>query len=816
MNVRLIFCTAFLSSVLVLSGCSKLTKILTSDSSSSTTSSHIQQSKLTYQITIGANRPIRSASIQTQSVSQEMMLIRSNVALLSFPEAITQVDGWQDISGNLDANFMIDDVAKVANVSALVVKAALETAAPFPVRLVQLDPSGNAAALRSLSTSVSSVTTINFQASQYFYRYAYKLQANLYHSVPGNYSIPLIFRLEKVDGNTTLSAVNPGQAVADTTSTDLPVWALNAPYKKGDRVYRNAAVYECLQSHVSYAPEWEPLNTLGILWIAKGTYSGTTVVPIAPTAPTANTSVALYEWTLNTAYSTGANVGYLGKSYSCLQAHTSYDPNWSPDKTNGLLWKETGAATTTPTTPSIPVNLNLSVSGVADGGSYPSQVLINATAVSGAVITAKIDGASYTLGTLFSSTGSHKLVVSAANGLNSDTKTIYFTISTPTPVTPAPISITGKKVVAYFLAWGVYGRNYQVSDLKALLDQGKKVTHVNYAFFNIQNDEVVLGDPYADIDKFYPGDSWDAGALRGNFNQLIKLKQAYPGLKTLMSIGGWTWSDGFSAAAATDAARKKFAASAINLMLKYQFDGIDLDWEYPGGGGLAGGSASDGANFVLLLAEIRSQLNALKNSTGRDYLITVASSAGYDRVASQYQLSAMAPYLDWFNIMTYDFHGTWETTTHFNAPLFAAAADPSNAAYNVSGAVQAYLNLGVPAEKIVVGLAFYGRSYANVGSSSLFQSFQDAGPGSWDGGVLDYKDIKNNYIDKGYTRYFDANAKVPYLYSADKKVFISYDDPESIQAKVNYVNQNSLGGVMFWDLTSDDGTLLGTVTTTLN
>ena len=132
----------------------------------------------------------------------------------------------------------------------------------------------------------------------------------------------------------------------------------------------------------------------------------------------------------------------------------------------------------------------------------------------------------------------------------------------------------GTKVVAYYTGWSTYARNYQVTDIPAA-----KVTHLNYAFANVSNGQCVLGDSYADTDKFFPGDSWDTGALRGNFNQLIKLKAKYPALKTLISVGGWTWSANFSAAASTDASRKLFATSCADFMQKYGFDGIDIDWE---------------------------------------------------------------------------------------------------------------------------------------------------------------------------------------------------------------------------------------------
>ena len=145
--------------------------------------------------------------------------------------------------------------------------------------------------------------------------------------------------------------------------------------------------------------------------------------------------------------------------------------------------------------------------------------------------------------------------------------------------------LENKKIVAYFVEWGVYQRDYHVADIPA-----EKLTHINYAFANVSDaGECILYDSYAAIDKFYPGDSWDNGAMRGSFNQLQLLKQAHPHLKTLISVGGWTLSGKFPAVAATAQGRETFARSC-RVYATYGFDGIDIDWEYPVSGGLTDGT----------------------------------------------------------------------------------------------------------------------------------------------------------------------------------------------------------------------------------
>lgn len=364
------------------------------------------------------------------------------------------------------------------------------------------------------------------------------------------------------------------------------------------------------------------------------------------------------------------------------------------------------------------------------------------------------------------------------------------------PSDPAPSpAASAKKIIAYFAAWSVYARNFHIADI-----DGSLLTHLNYAFLNIAGGECVLGDSYADIDKFYPGDSWDAGSLRGSFHQLQLLKAKHPHLKTLLSIGGWTWSGGFSEAALTEASRVKLATSCVAIMTKYGFDGLDLDWEYPGGGGLAAGKPEDKANFTLLLAEFRRQLDA----AGKGHLLTIATGAS-PKVIANMELSKIHAYLDSINVMTYDFHGGWEKVTGHNAPIYMGKGDPSQAGWSTDGAVRAYLEGGVPASKIVVGAAFYGRGWSGVAATNdgLYQPATGPSPGTWEQGVLDYHDIAANYLPT-FTRKFDSEAKVPWIYNASRQIMISYDDVESHQLRTRYVNDKGFGGVMIWELSGDD------------
>jgi chitinase len=376
-----------------------------------------------------------------------------------------------------------------------------------------------------------------------------------------------------------------------------------------------------------------------------------------------------------------------------------------------------------------------------------------------------------------------------------------------------------KRLVGYFPEWSIYQRKYNVADIPA-----EKLTHINYAFAKIANGECALVDSYAAIDKFYPGDKWDAGFLRGNFHQLQLLKKKHPHLRTLISVGGWTLSGPFSDVAQTEASRTKFAKSAVAFMKKYEFDGVDIDWEYPVSGGLESNKTrkEDKQNYTYLLAALRKQLDEQGKNDRKAYLLTIAAPAG-PKIYANLELDRIAKYLDWINLMTYDFHGGWSERTNFNAPLYPSKSDPEKDEtirkhFNVDSAVKAYLAAGIPPEKLVVGVPFYGRGWGgvkNVGDG-LYQPHGPAPKGTWENGVFDYKDLAANYVGRS-KRYWHDEAKVPWLYDEKSGVMISYDDAESLRLKAEYVNRQKLGGVMVWELSADDSraTLLTTLHETL-
>ena len=372
---------------------------------------------------------------------------------------------------------------------------------------------------------------------------------------------------------------------------------------------------------------------------------------------------------------------------------------------------------------------------------------------------------------------------------------------------------TASRVVGYYPAWGIYDRGFEIADLP-----GEKLTHVNYAFANLVGGQCVLGDPWADVERHLPGDPWSGPGSEapyfGNFHQLDLLQEQHPNLKTLISVGGWTWSGNFSDAALTPASRAQFATSCADFMEAYSFDGIDIDWEYPGGGGLASNTSrpEDTQNFTLLLQAVRNELDARGAASNRHYLLTIAAPAGADKIAN-IEVEQIYPLLDFINVMTYDLNGPWSPVSNFNAPLYSSPADPSTTpGGNADAAIQNYLERGVPSDKLVLGVPFYGRAVQGVANvnGGLFQSFTATPMGTWDDagtgatGMFDYADIAVNYLGQpGMDAYRDPDSGVPWLHEPSIGFFLSYDDPESLELKKEYVLANGLGGVMIWEMSSD-------------
>ncbi len=329
------------------------------------------------------------------------------------------------------------------------------------------------------------------------------------------------------------------------------------------------------------------------------------------------------------------------------------------------------------------------------------------------------------------------------------------------------------KLIAYVAGWGDF-------DLSKI--DHSKLTHINYAFANISDGRAVME---LDVDS-------------ANLATLVSFRETNQDLKILLSVGGWVWSNWFSDAALTESSREIFAESIVELIKRHDLDGVDLDWEYPGQ------RAEDNVyrpvdkvNFTLMLKEIREHLDQLGAETGdRQYLQTIASGSDQNYFINT-NLGEAHRYLDFINVMTYDFYNGWMSQTGHHANLYPSESEKfgGNSAIET---VERHLTAGVPVEKLILGFPFYGRMWEGV-QISVDGLFQPAGTG---GMLIPYKEIVK--LDTNtWKSHWDQSASAPYLWNPDSQVFISYESPRSIGLKVDYIKEHKLGGGMFWEYSND-------------
>ena len=386
-----------------------------------------------------------------------------------------------------------------------------------------------------------------------------------------------------------------------------------------------------------------------------------------------------------------------------------------------------------------------------------------------------------------------------------------------------------KILAGYFEEWSIYGAHYNIADLQnnGVAD---KLTHFYYAFANVAPTSGApdamchIADSWADFQTpFLPPVNGiaDTAPLFGNFAELVKLKQLHPNLKILISLGGASAANtaGFAFAASTPQLRAQLVASCIDMFIKGNvaagvstgslFDGIDVDWEFP--------AAADKQNFTLLLQEFRNQLDALGVANKTHYLLTIAAPAG-EQNFSNIELAKVAKQLDFFNIEGYDYHGTWETTTNHHAPLFGSRQVPDN--FFIEFTIDAYLDAGVPARKLLLGVPFYGRGWTGVPNVNhgLYQTSTGAAPSPAGDtlatdGVATFATLQ---AQTGSQSFFDPRRFAHWTYNPTTQTFWSFDDELTTRLKMLYVNfrtPGGLGGAYFWAFKDDDanGTLAKTM-----
>ncbi|XP_013783368.1 probable chitinase 10 [Limulus polyphemus] len=350
------------------------------------------------------------------------------------------------------------------------------------------------------------------------------------------------------------------------------------------------------------------------------------------------------------------------------------------------------------------------------------------------------------------------------------------------------------KVVCYFSNWAWY-RSNEGQFLPENIDPNL-CTHLIYAFATLDSSSLTLGvcDSWADIDNNF-------------YKRVVQLKNKNPQLRVLLALGGWNDSgaDKYSRLVSSPKSRRNFIQHVVPFLKKYNFDGLDLDWEYPvcWQGRRSSGHTTDRPNFANFVLELRQAFDQEQSPL----LLTAAVSGTKCIIDDAYEVSTLSADLDFINIMAYDYHGSWENHTGHVAPLYPQDGDP-NTDFNAKSSLEYWVEKGAPKHKLVLGTPFYGRSFTlsdpnNNGIRAPVIGGGIAGPLTKEVGMLAYYEVCKKIKLEAWTKVRDPSQAIgPYAYRGDQ--WVGYDDPASLSRKARFVREEGYGGVMVWTVDFDD------------
>ncbi|XP_039233397.1 mucin-12 isoform X4 [Drosophila yakuba] len=354
------------------------------------------------------------------------------------------------------------------------------------------------------------------------------------------------------------------------------------------------------------------------------------------------------------------------------------------------------------------------------------------------------------------------------------------------------------RVVCYYTNWSVYRpgtAKFNPQNINPYL-----CTHLVYAFGGFTKDNQMKPfDKYQDIEQ-------------GGYAKFTGLKTYNKQLKTMIAIGGWNEaSSRFSPLVASNERRQQFIKNILKFLRQNHFDGIDLDWEYPAH--REGGKSRDRDNYAQFVQELRAEFEREAEKTGRTrLLLTMAVPAGIEYIDKGYDVPKLNKYLDWFNVLTYDFHSSHEPSVNHHAPLYSLEEDSEynyDAELNIDYSIKYYLKAGADRDKLVLGIPTYGRSYTLINEESTELGAPAEGPGEQgdatrEKGYLAYYEICQTLKDDPEWTVVQPNANVMGPYAYRRNQWVGYDDEAIVRKKAEYVVAQGLGGIMFWAIDNDD------------
>ncbi|KAK8736742.1 hypothetical protein OTU49_004627 [Cherax quadricarinatus] len=357
------------------------------------------------------------------------------------------------------------------------------------------------------------------------------------------------------------------------------------------------------------------------------------------------------------------------------------------------------------------------------------------------------------------------------------------------------LSLAEGVMVCYYGSWAVYrpdNGKFDVENIDPFI-----CTHLIFGFAGLGWDnQIRVLDPYNELCENYGKCAYD---------RFTALKQKNTELVTILAVGGWNeGSTKYSDMAADEGTRKTFVDSSVEMLKTHNFDGLDMDWEYPT---QRGGKPEDKVNFISLLSELKTALHA------EGMILTAAVSAGKLTIDPAYDIPAMAENIDIVNLMAYDLHGAWETYTHHQSGLYPYPDDTGDNVYlNQDFAVRYWIDGGMPSTKIALGVPLYGRCYKldystdETGYYAPASQPGPAGPYTRSPGFLGYNEICEFQKNEGdWVVEIAPGMNEPYTYSYNhERIWCSYDDHDSCVIKANYAKDMNLAGMMVWSVETDD------------